>query len=128
MNCFRGPERWGPERGGPNVEGGGLMGADFHERLFRSSLGPRRGQSLATRQQLASSSPAAAMATPAWAAQAGFRQRNIFGGVAPRGPAMATLVRAICALGAVSLFTGITFAFDSDPTAHPTAHAGAQRP
>jgi hypothetical protein len=68
-----------------------------------------RGQSLASsspaaRQQLASSSHGDPRVG-----------RNIFGG-APPGPAMATLVRAICALGAVSLFTGTTFAFDVVPT------------
>jgi hypothetical protein len=55
------------------------------------------------------------MATPAWA-QAGFSQRSIFGTAPPRGQAMRSLVSAICALGAVSLFAGITFAFDVVPT------------
>jgi hypothetical protein len=41
---------------------------------------------------------------PAWA---GFSQSSISGSTPPRGQAMRSLVSAICALGAASLFAGI---------------------
>ncbi len=100
--------------GSRSVRAGSIRRADRRGRSRWDATGPRQRRYVARggRSRIRSVgfmvAASLAMATPAWSTQAGFNKQSIFGNAPPRGQAMRTLLCVICALGAASLFAGIT--------------------